>query len=357
MDATGAGAGQAMRLFGNIAVLYPVGQPLVPSFPYPRLLVLFALTAINLILVFYFHTLFPLLVDLHKFPGLLNFMVSTWIAFSLEFNYIMCLCTKPGSPSEHGPTSWSPERPAGSKVVQSGPWGKHCKKCNAPKPARAHHCALCGRCVLKMDHHCPWVNGCVGHHNHRYFFLFTFYLWVACWYLTPPPFWLQMFGPRYVICMIVNYQVSYGFLLLEADAANATSEVMITVSGIACLMVFAAFSAPSVTPGPLLACPLPACLSPVPLFLVPLALQVGISLTFFVAWNSYLAFSAQTTIEWHYNRRAIAMAKKQGSQWRNPYDLGLRRNLAMIFGPYRYLPEVLVPSLAPLQADGMGWDQ
>lgn len=28
--------------------------------------------------------------------------------------------------------------------------GKWCRKCNAPKPERAHHCSSCGRCVLKM---------------------------------------------------------------------------------------------------------------------------------------------------------------------------------------------------------------
>ena len=29
-----------------------------------------------------------------------------------------------------------------------------CKKCQMPKPPRAHHCSICRRCVLKMDHHC-----------------------------------------------------------------------------------------------------------------------------------------------------------------------------------------------------------
>lgn len=30
---------------------------------------------------------------------------------------------------------------------------KYCKKCNMPKPSRAHHCSVCNKCVLKMDHH------------------------------------------------------------------------------------------------------------------------------------------------------------------------------------------------------------
>ena len=32
-----------------------------------------------------------------------------------------------------------------------------CKKCNKPRPLRAHHCSTCDRCIMKMDHHCPWV--------------------------------------------------------------------------------------------------------------------------------------------------------------------------------------------------------
>jgi hypothetical protein len=30
---------------------------------------------------------------------------------------------------------------------------KFCKKCQLPKPSRAHHCSVCNKCVLKMDHH------------------------------------------------------------------------------------------------------------------------------------------------------------------------------------------------------------
>ncbi|CAK0878777.1 unnamed protein product [Prorocentrum cordatum] len=41
-----------------------------------------------------------------------------------------------------------------------------CKKCNLPRPERAHHCVICGVCVLRMDHHCPWINNCVGFYNH-----------------------------------------------------------------------------------------------------------------------------------------------------------------------------------------------
>lgn len=59
---------------------------------------------------------------------------------------------------------------------------KYCKKCEAFKPARAHHCSICMRCIVKMDHHCPWVNNCVGIGNHKFFMLFIFWTNVVCSY-------------------------------------------------------------------------------------------------------------------------------------------------------------------------------
>ena len=53
---------------------------------------------------------------------------------------------------------------------------KHCKVCDAWKPARAHHCKTCNRCIFRMDHHCPWINNCVGFSNQRLFVLFLVYI-------------------------------------------------------------------------------------------------------------------------------------------------------------------------------------
>ncbi|CAD6188226.1 unnamed protein product [Caenorhabditis auriculariae] len=51
----------------------------------------------------------------------------------------------------------------------------YCKKCEFPKPDRAHHCSVCKRCVARMDHHCPVLQTCIHQQNHKFFLLFL--LW------------------------------------------------------------------------------------------------------------------------------------------------------------------------------------
>lgn len=50
-----------------------------------------------------------------------------------------------------------------------------CKKCNIPRPERAHHCKICKFCILKFDHHCPWIANCVGINNQKNFVQFLFF--------------------------------------------------------------------------------------------------------------------------------------------------------------------------------------
>ncbi|GAO16715.1 hypothetical protein UVI_02002610 [Ustilaginoidea virens] len=61
--------------------------------------------------------------------------------------------------------------------------GNWCKKCAAPKPARAHHCRHCGRCIPKMDHHCPWTANCVSMTTFPHFLRFLVFANVSLWIL------------------------------------------------------------------------------------------------------------------------------------------------------------------------------
>lgn len=56
-----------------------------------------------------------------------------------------------------------------------------CKKCESPKPPRAHHCRHCKRCVPKMDHHCPWTRNCVSMTTFPHFLRFLVYTNMSLW--------------------------------------------------------------------------------------------------------------------------------------------------------------------------------
>lgn len=82
-------------------------------------------------------------------------------------------------------------------TVNSTGGSRFCKKCQNPKPDRAHHCSTCKRCVLKMDHHCPWLATCVGLYNYKAFLLFLVYTSLFCWLdfaVAAGWTWTEVFG-------------------------------------------------------------------------------------------------------------------------------------------------------------------
>ncbi|KAF7621354.1 DHHC zinc finger membrane protein [Aspergillus flavus] len=119
--------------------------------------------------------------------GLPTSIIGIALYICLNASYSVAVFTDPGSPLSSNrrheysalPVTELPEFT--SYTVNSMGGSRFCKKCQCPKPDRAHHCSTCKRCVLKMDHHCPWLATCVGLHNYKAFLLFLIYTSIFCW--------------------------------------------------------------------------------------------------------------------------------------------------------------------------------
>ena len=100
--------------------------------------------------------------------------------------HLLSMCKNPGYvPIPYQPSTNYYEINSNSSIVNSNMKTNNdllqertelfCKKCNNPRPLRAHHCKICGKCTLKMDHHCHWIANCVGYYNQKNFYQFLFY--------------------------------------------------------------------------------------------------------------------------------------------------------------------------------------
>jgi len=201
---------------------------------------------------------------------------AVFVTYCIVYNYLMAVFTPPGNPPREaapatGATA-SPSQPA----AHSPSYHRHavCSKCKRTKVPRSHHCSVCRQCVLKMDHHCIWIANCVGHNNHKYFVLFMGYVLVGC------VFWTALAIPVFV----------------DLGKQGSLYRSAMPVA----LLTFTA------------------------VMLVSLMLALGLMF----AWQCYLVLTNQTTIEWHDNRYFRALARARGMPpYRNPFDLGSRRNL------------------------------
>jgi len=261
-----------------------------------------------------FTVILPNLADTSSSPTvlILGFLQACFLVVNLFYNYAMSICTSPGNP----PELLSQEaKELEELLVESNTPPKQCHKCNRLKPPRSHHCSVCKRCVTKMDHHCPWINNCVGWGNYRYFCLFMLYLALSCLFvvIAGANLFLQSFlGMR-------RYVLSHG---------NNGSRLRLTLADVQCVS---------------LSWMLSAC--------IMLAL---LGLGGFHAW---LVASNQTTIEFHTNMGQKESAKRKGTHWRNPYDLGACKNFEQVFGPNRFLRFIwMMPYVARRPAgDGMSF--
>lgn len=149
--------------------------------------VFFALT-IYVIYVFY-SKIAPSVLERKEYTKFVcHFIFGNWLAINIFFNYLMAWLSSPGLAKDY------------QNLATQYP---KCKKCLMNKPPRTHHCGWCDLCVLKFDHHCPCkiysknytiplfvhivffslgLNNCVGFYNHRYFFQFSTFMAIGCFY-------------------------------------------------------------------------------------------------------------------------------------------------------------------------------
>ncbi|KAH6601842.1 hypothetical protein BASA61_001735 [Batrachochytrium salamandrivorans] len=208
-----------------------------------------------------------------------------YVLYASLFHYVACVVINPGKTHEGlyelllvGEfISNDPQDQTDPTSLSSKPIERRCRKCEFPKPARAHHCTICKRCIMKMDHHCPWIHNCVGVFNYRYFYLFLVYITIGTGYFS-----------------IMSAGVAWKVFSGKTNATMGELEP---------LFVFAFLVA--VVLSPILAC--------------------------FVVWFSWLIGTGQTSIEYIINQESGLKFDTNGESLINDYDLGTLRNFEEFF--------------------------
>lgn len=77
-------------------------------------------------------------------------------------------------------------------------------------------------------------------------------------------------------------------------------------------------------------------------FTVTVSALISVSILF--GWHIYLVLTNQTTIEFYINAADRLEARGNGTVFKNPYDLGWRKNLRRVFGDAPWYLAIL-PSL------------
>lgn len=216
-----------------------------------------------------------------------------------------------------------------------------------------------------MDHHCrecsilrnpspsndvispftltAWLNNCVGHFNHRYFFMFCFYTWLATIFVFFLGIWIayeHWFGSesqeRQLLALSAAAAAAY-----SSNASTAASENMI---------------AANVTSHPSQwwinfrhGCIVFECLSAGGVF----AAVGGLML-----WHVRLITKGETCVETYINAKERKRLQKKGHTFRSPFDNGWWNNwrLFLGFASGQSWLEVILPSSHPPRGDGLRWD-
>ncbi|KAG7341462.1 DHHC palmitoyltransferase [Nitzschia inconspicua] len=218
--------------------------------------------------------------------------------------------TTNGSPNK---TKTSAKQSPSPQVIRSwmimapDEWG-FCTRSNQPKPPRSHYDHVTKTLVLCLDHYCPWMFNAVGYFNYRYFCNFLAYVEIAMIYgasMAYRPF-VNSSSPQYRK-QVLEFRKTGVWKHLYAYTPINTERMPISLAFMLCL-------------------------------------AVGIAVACLGGFHLYLVVTGQTTIEFHGNWVNKTKAKRLGQKWRNPYDLGWKRNVQQVYGTQPFLWAFLIPS-------------
>lgn len=255
---------------------------------------LFLLLCIPLIYLFELSVVLPVFYDSNTFIFYFHAVMGTFVLINIITNqFALILCDTSIKGKQLTP-------PAGNETHLKL-W-RMCAVCETITPPRSWHCSTCRTCILKRDHHCVFTGCCVGHLNHRYFMMLVFYL-----------------------CVGTAYASAFNNYFIFVVHADRFLELY-TILKIAFPFIMIAFE-PSVNQ----------------LYLTGYLINmIGMLFTGFL-----LAYHVQ-------NLRTGSLVHDRSSP--AFYNLGLRRNIEMVFGKRWYLTWLSPFVHSELPHDGIHWE-
>eukprot|EP00468_Gymnochlora_sp_CCMP2014_P011656 CAMPEP_0167753824 /NCGR_PEP_ID=MMETSP0110_2-20121227/7929_1 /TAXON_ID=629695 /ORGANISM="Gymnochlora sp., Strain CCMP2014" /LENGTH=362 /DNA_ID=CAMNT_0007639635 /DNA_START=210 /DNA_END=1298 /DNA_ORIENTATION=+ len=284
------------------------------------IMVVFAAGLIGSVIYIGMFIVLPLLVVWRSWNHWAHIIWAIFLSVNVSFNYILGVITDPGSHKSDIYKKLCKEAKQKGMLdnIQEDPlpgpsdWTS-CKKTNLPKPPRAHFDSTTKRLVIHMDHYCPWLFNTVGWANLRYYIMVQVYVVISTIYIV-----YMTFSSFSIVLEKANHDDS------EKKLWNIGNDVIVDRNQKFYIIY---------------------------LFVVSFAVTNLIGL--FLAWNLYLVFTGQTTIEYKLNSLLSSRSKKaihESVRYVNPYDQGLWKNWSQAMGRtimHQFLPNWSQPPWPP----------